>query len=70
MQRALSAIAKAVRQHAQDVGDQFAERAIAMHEGKEPQRPIHGSTTAEGEARLDAAGVAYVKLPVPEIDEN
>ncbi|WP_260598628.1 DUF1178 family protein [Sphingomonas endolithica] len=47
------------------VGRGFADRARAMHAGKEEATPIHGqSTRAEAEALLDE-GVAIAPLLVP-----
>ncbi len=70
VQRALSRLLRAVRTHAEDVGDTFASRALAIHHGEEEARPIHGTSTAEEEQRLVDEGVPFAKIPVPDIDLN
>lgn len=70
VQRALSQLIKHVRAHAEDAGDAFAARALAMHKGEEEPAPIHGTSTPDERALLREEGVPFVALPIPEIDEN
>ena len=70
VQKALSALLKAVRTHTEDVGEAFADKAIAIHRGDEEARPIHGTSTPEDEERLVDEGVPFAKIPIPDIDQN
>ncbi len=70
VQRALSELIRAVRAHAEDVGDAFAATARAIHRGEEEARPIHGSATPDEHAELAEEGVPFVVLPIPDIDQN
>ena len=70
VQKAVSRMLQQVRLSHEDVGEQFAERAIAMHRGEAPVAPIHGRATQEQEERLDEEGVPYLKLPIPDIEKN
>lgn len=69
-QKALSRILQRIRKTHQDVGDQFAERATAMSQGAEPSAAILGSCSHEEERQMDAEGVPYFKIPVPDIESN
>ena len=70
MQKALSQVWKFIRAHAEDAGDRFAPRALAMHRGEEEQAPIFGSSTPDERAQLASEGVPFASLPVPDIDQN
>lgn len=70
MQQALSKVIQHVRQTHEDVGPSFTERALAMHRGEEPHKPIRGEADEEQEERLLDEGVPFVKLPVPDIEQN
>lgn len=70
MQKALSQVLDHVRRTHEDAGAAFAEKAIRMHRGEEEERPIHGHTTPEDERRMNEEGVAYAKIPIPDIDKN
>jgi hypothetical protein len=70
VQKALSALLRAVRTHTEDVGDAFAQTARAMARGDEEARPIHGSATPEERESLVEEGIAFVAIPIPEIDQN
>lgn len=70
MQKALSRVLDHVRRTHEDAGAAFAEKAIRMHRGEEEERPIHGHTTPEDERRMNEEGVAYAKIPIPDIDKN
>jgi hypothetical protein len=70
VQRALSSFLKAVRAHAEDAGDQFAQRALAMHRGEEAPAPIHGTSTAKERDALREEGVPFLAVPIPDVDQN
>lgn len=70
LQKQLAKVVQWVRNTHEDVGDQFVERAIAMHRGEEEHQPIRGQTDAEGEKRLADEGVPFAKIPVPDIERN
>jgi hypothetical protein len=70
VQRALSELLRAVRAHAEDVGDAFAATARAIHRGDEEARPIHGSATPDEHAALAEEGVPFACIPIPDIDQN
>ncbi len=70
VQKALSELLRAVRAHAEDVGDAFAVTARAIHRGDEEARPIHGTATPDEHAALAEEGVPFVCIPIPDIDQN
>lgn len=70
VQKALAKVIQHVRQTHEDVGPQFAERALAMHRGEEPHKPIRGEANQSDEERLLDEGVPFLKLPVPDIEQN
>lgn len=70
MQQQLAKVVQQVRQTHEDVGDQFADKAIAMSRGEEAARPIRGQSDAEGEKRMTEEGVGFVKVPIPDIEQN
>ncbi|TPG12820.1 DUF1178 family protein [Sphingomonas oligophenolica] len=47
------------------VGDTFANRARAMHDGDEPAAPIHGKATVADAKALVDDGVPIAPLPLP-----
>lgn len=51
-----------------DVGDKFADKAIAMHKGIAEAAPIYGSADSEARERLSEEGVAY--FPIPNIPDE
>jgi hypothetical protein len=70
MQKALAKVLQQVRQTHEDVGTQFADKALAIHKGEAPPQLIRGEATPAEEERLIDEGVPFLKLPVPEIEEN
>lgn len=70
VQKALAKVIQHVRKTHEDVGPAFASRALAMHRGEEPHRPIRGEADEADEERLLDEGVPFVKLPVPDIEQN
>lgn len=49
----------------EDVGDQFAQEALRMHKGEEPERPIRGQATPKQALELLEEGVPVVPLALP-----
>lgn len=47
----------------EDVGEQFSQQALQMHQGELEPRPIRGQTTADQAVELIEAGVPIVPLP-------
>lgn len=47
------------------VGDNFAEKARAMHYGEETPASIHGITDAHEARALIDEGIAIAPLPIP-----
>jgi len=71
--KAMSAMAAKIRSEigktCENVGENFAEEARAIHYGEKPERGIYGSTTDEESAELKEEGIAAHPLPdilVPE----
>lgn len=58
-----------IRDNFEDVGDRFADEAIAIYNGEAPEREIHGTVTREDRERLADEGVDYLAIPKePEYD--
>jgi len=70
VQKAMSAVVQWVRRTHEDVGDGFATTARAIHEEREPARPIYGRSTPDEERALREDGIAFGKIPVPDIERN
>lgn len=73
---AMTAMAAKIRseigKNCENVGDNFAEEARAIHYGEKPERGIYGSTTPEESAELQDEGIEAHPLPdvfVPETDK-
>jgi hypothetical protein len=61
----LAALARAVEENFEDVGDHFSEEALRIHEGEAKARNIRGSMTADEEKELLEEGVEFAKIPLP-----
>jgi hypothetical protein len=57
-----------VKENYEDVGARFAEEAKEIHKGAAPERPIHGTATAQEAKDLVEEGIPFVALPKPELD--
>ena len=73
---AMSAMAAKIRseigKNCDNVGDNFAEEARAIHYGEKPERGIYGSATPKESAELKDEGIEAHPLPdvfVPESDK-
>ena len=54
-----------IDRHFDNVGDKFAEIAIKIHRGEEPQRNIKGYTTSEQQETLEEEGIDFFRIPPP-----
>lgn len=52
-----------LKKNYQDVGENFVEKAIAMHKGEIPSVPIYGNVENEGREKLEQENVPYITLP-------
>jgi|SRR3989338_2203196 len=60
-----------VKKNFKNVGPDFADKAIAMQNGKMEKEPIYGSATPQQQERLESESVDYSLLPkLPETFEN
>lgn len=59
----LKQIQSHIQKHFKNVGENFCETAIAMHEGKSKPENIVGSLTPEQKEILDDKGVNYMGVP-------
>ncbi len=59
-----------IRENFEDVGSEFAAEALKIHYGVAEKRNIRGSATREEEKTLEEEGVAFVKLPIPVVDDK
>jgi hypothetical protein len=64
----MKSLQKYVKDHFVDVGQNFSERAIAMHRGEETRKPIYGTATEQEREQLDDEGISY--LPLPKLSYN
>ena len=55
---------KEIEKHTIDVGDNFAEEATMIYNGKKKSKPIRGTATKKEEKKLKKEGVPYIKLPL------
>lgn len=63
MERKLAALRRHVEANAEHVGPSFADRARAMHDGREPAKPIWGETRPAKARALIEDGVPVAPLP-------
>ena len=57
-------LTKEIEKHTIDVGDNFAEEATMIYNGKKKNKPIRGTATKKEEEGLKKEGVPYIKLPL------
>jgi hypothetical protein len=55
-----------VQKNFDDVGCDFAKKALKMHYGVEEPRNIRGVSTKEEEETLKKEGIEFLKIPMPE----
>jgi hypothetical protein len=51
-----------------DVGDEFSDVALRIHNGEEEERNIKGTATKDEEDMLMKEGIHFIKIPVPKLD--
>ena len=64
----LHAVRATVQKTHEDVGEKFADEARAIHEGKKPDRGIHGKASKEQIDSLLDDGIEVMPLPDPKLD--
>lgn len=65
MQAAWLEASRKIVEKAEDVGDRFADEALRMHKGEEPERPIRGQATPQQALELLEEGVPVLPLALP-----
>lgn len=63
--KALSHLQEYIANNFEDVGKDFASKALKMHYGVEEARNIRGVSSAEEEKQLQDEGIPFLKLPLP-----
>ena len=63
LQTKIRTITKEIEKNTIDVGDNFAEEATMIYNGKKKSKPIRGTATKKEEKELKKEGVPYIKLP-------
>ncbi|PSK87046.1 hypothetical protein CLV79_10393 [Limimaricola soesokkakensis] len=63
LERAMAELRRKVESSSDYVGDAFAREARAMHEGKTPERAIHGEARLDEARRLIEDGIPVAPLP-------
>ena len=66
MQAAWLQASRHIAAKTEDVGDQFADQALRMHKGDEPERPIRGKATPKQAVQLLEEGVPIMPLALPD----
>ena len=54
----------------EDVGEQFADQALRMHKGEEPERPIRGQASVQQAMELLEEGVPVMPLALPSVSKE
>lgn len=62
--QALQLIHEYVDKHFEDVGAEFAQEALKIHQGEAEKRNIRGTATTEEEVILKEEGVSFLKVPI------
>ncbi|MBC6442474.1 MAG: DUF1178 family protein [Rhodobacteraceae bacterium] len=62
-EQALAALRRKVEAHTEDVGENFAAEARAIHEGEAPERAIRGAAKPEEATSLIEDGIPVAPLP-------
>lgn len=66
LQAAWLQASREIAQKSEDVGERFADEALRMHKGEEPQRPIRGQATPRQAMELLQEGVPVMPLALPQ----
>jgi len=59
-----------VQENSEDVGPEFAAKALKMHYGVEEKRSIRGSATSQEEKTLKKEGIEFFKIPIPKTPDD
>lgn len=65
LQAAWLEVSRKIASKTEDVGERFAEEALRMHKGEEPERPIRGQATPQQAMELLEEGVPVMPLALP-----
>lgn len=65
LQAAWLEVSRKIAAKTEDVGERFAEEALRMHKGEEPERPIRGQATPQQAMELLGEGVPVMPLALP-----
>lgn len=65
VQAAWLELSRKIAAQTEDVGEQFADQALRMHKGEEPERPIRGQATPRQAMELIEEGVPVMPLALP-----
>lgn len=65
VQAAWLEVSRQIAAKTEDVGDQFADQALRMHKGEEPERAIRGQATPQQARALLEEGVPVMPLALP-----
>ena len=65
LQAAWLEVSRKIAAKTEDVGERFAEEALRMHKGEEPERPIRGQATPQQARELLEEGVPVMPLALP-----
>ncbi len=69
-QRLAKEVVNYIHDNFEDVGPKFAAEAFKIHYGVSEKRNIRGSATSEEEKNLKEEGIEFIKIPVPETDDE
>ena len=62
-EKAINKLKDHIKRNSEDVGSNFAMIARKMHEGKTPERSIHGKTSLDEAKSLTEDGVPIIPIP-------
>ena len=62
-EKAINELKNHIKRNSEDVGNNFAVIARKMHEGKTPERSIHGKTSIDEAKSLTEDGVPIIPIP-------
>ena len=60
----IRSLTKEIEKQTIDVGDNFAEEATMIYNGKKKSKPIRGTATKKEEKKLKKEGVPFIKFPL------
>lgn len=70
LQAAWLQASRKIAENTEDVGDKFADEALRMHHGEEPERPIRGQATPAQAQALVEEGVPLMPLLLPKVSKE